>query len=77
MRDIVKEVTGVDFMALSDADARAELAKRGLDSEGEKNAAECMYVAFDKLVESTLVQPTFSRDTLSRCRRSPSARTTD
>ncbi len=59
MRDIVKEVTGVDFMALSDADARAELAKRGLDSEGEKNAAECMYVAFDKLVESTLVQPTF------------------
>ncbi len=59
MRDAVKEVTGVDFMTLTDEQARAELVKRGLDPEGEKNAAECMYVAFDKLVESTLVQPTF------------------
>ncbi len=59
MRDAVKEVTGVDFMTLTDKQARAELVKRGLDPEGEKNAAECMYVAFDKLVESTLVQPTF------------------
>ena len=59
MRDITKEVTGVDFMALSDKDARAALAKLGLECEGEKNAAECMYVAFDKLVESTLIQPTF------------------
>lgn len=59
MRDAVKEVTGVDFMTLTDEQARAELVSRGLDPEGEKNAAECMYVAFDKLVESTLVQPTF------------------
>lgn len=59
MRDIVKETVGVDFMALSDEEARAELTKRGIEFEGEKNAAECMYVAFDKLVESTLIQPTF------------------
>lgn len=59
MRDAVKEVTGVDFMTLTDEQARAELVSCGLDPEGEKNAAECMYVAFDKLVESTLVQPTF------------------
>ncbi len=59
MREAVKEVTGVDFMTLTDEQARAELVKRGLDPEGEKNAAECMYVAFDKLIESTLVQPTF------------------
>lgn len=59
MRDAVKEVTGVDFMALSDKDARAALKKLGLECEGQKNNAECMYVAFDKLVESTLVQPTF------------------
>lgn len=59
MRDIVKEVVGVDFMTLSDEQARAELTSRGIDPEGEKNAAECMYVAFDKLVESTLIQPTF------------------
>ena len=59
MRDIVKEVTGVDFMSLSDKDARKAIAKLGLECEGEKNAAECMYIAFDKLVESTLIQPTF------------------
>ncbi len=59
MRDAVKEVTGVDFMALSDSEARAAIVKLGLELEGEKNAAECMYFAFDKLVESTLVQPTF------------------
>ncbi len=59
MRDIVKEVTGVDFMTLGDEEARNALTKLGVEFEGEKNAAECMYVAFDKLVESTLVQPTF------------------
>ncbi|MCH5351752.1 MAG: lysine--tRNA ligase [Clostridiales bacterium] len=59
MREIVKEVTGVDFMALSDKKARESLTKLGVEYEGEKNAAECMYLAFDKLVESTLVQPTF------------------
>ena len=59
MREIVKEVTGVDFMALSDKKARESLVKLGVECEGEKNAAECMYLAFDKLVEETLVQPTF------------------
>ncbi|MCH5162798.1 MAG: lysine--tRNA ligase [Clostridiales bacterium] len=59
MRDIVKETTGVDFMELSDNAARQALNKLGVEFEGEKNAAECMYVAFDKLVESTLIQPTF------------------
>ncbi len=59
MRDIVKETVGVDFMSLSDDEAMAALVKLGLEVEGKKNAAECMYVAFDKLVESTLVQPPF------------------
>lgn len=59
MRDIVKEVVGVDFMSLTKEQAQNELKARGLDFEGDKNAAECMYVAFDKLVESTLIQPTF------------------
>ena len=59
MREIVKETVGVDFMALSDAEAMKALAKLGLEADGKKNAAECMYVAFDKLVESTLIQPTF------------------
>lgn len=59
MREIVKETVGVDFMTLTDEQARQELKDRGLEFEGEKNTAECMYVAFDKLVESTLIQPTF------------------
>ncbi|MBD5132841.1 MAG: lysine--tRNA ligase [Clostridiales bacterium] len=59
MREIVKEVTGVDFMALDKKKAQAAIKKLGLELEGDKNAAECMYVAFDKLVESTLIQPTF------------------
>ncbi|MCH5155264.1 MAG: lysine--tRNA ligase [Clostridiales bacterium] len=59
MRDIVKETVGVDFMSLTKEQAQAELKRLGLDPEGDKNAAECMYVAFDKLVESTLIQPTF------------------
>lgn len=59
MRDIVKETTGVDFMSLDKAEAQKAIAKLGLELEGDKNAAECMYVAFDKLVENTLIQPTF------------------
>ena len=59
MREIVKETTGVDFMALTKEQAQAEIKRLGLELEGDKNAAECMYVAFDKLVESTLIQPTF------------------
>ena len=59
MRDIVKETVGVDFMALDDSQANAELKRLGVEIEGKKNAAECMYAAFDKLVESTLIQPTF------------------
>ena len=59
MRDIVKETVGVDFMTLTKEQAQAELKKRGVEFDGDKNAAECMYVAFDKLVESTLIQPTF------------------
>ncbi len=59
MRDAVKEVTGFDFMELDDVKAREALVKLGVEIEGEKNAAECMYAAFDKLVESTLIQPTF------------------
>ncbi len=49
----------MDFMTLTKEQAQNELKKRDLDLEGDKNAAECMYVAFDKLVESTLIQPTF------------------
>ncbi|MCH5166075.1 MAG: lysine--tRNA ligase [Clostridiales bacterium] len=59
MRDIVKETVGVDFMELSDDAAMRELTSRGIEFEGKKNAAECMYIAFDKLVEATLIQPTF------------------
>lgn len=59
MRDIVKEVTGKDFMQMSDEEAMRFLESKGIEVEGKKNAAECMYIAFDKLVESTLIQPTF------------------
>lgn len=59
MRDAVKEVTGVDFIALSDKEAVKALKKLGVEFEGSPSKGECLYKAFDALVESTLIQPTF------------------
>lgn len=59
MRDIVKETVGVDYMTLSDEAARADIKARGFDCDANATAAGCMYIAFDKLVEETLIQPTF------------------
>lgn len=64
MRDAVKEVTGVDFASLDDEKARAELTRLGVHADNLNNLTkgECLYKAFDELVEKTLIQPTFIYD---------------
>lgn len=63
MVDIVKEKTGVDFLSLTDEQARNE-AKR-LHIEDIKDGftrGQCLYAAFEEFVEDTLMQPTFVLD---------------
>ena len=62
MAEAVKNVTGVDFMAIEgDAEAAVELAKSvGVDMDGvDKTWGNALYETFDQKVEETLVQPTF------------------
>ena len=62
MADAVKDVTGVDFMAIiGDADAAVTLAKSvGVDMENVAHTwGNALYETFDQKVEATLIQPTF------------------
>ena len=62
MAEAVKNVTGVDFMAIEgDAEAAVELAKSvGVDMDGvDKTWGNALYETFDQKVEETLIQPTF------------------
>lgn len=63
MAELVKERTGIDFMALTDEQARAEAKKLALpEIKDSMTRGQCLYAAFDELVESTLIQPTFVLD---------------
>ena len=62
MADVVKNVTGADFMAcIGDADKGVELAKSvGVDMDGVAHTwGNALYETFDQKVEETLIQPTF------------------
>lgn len=61
MAEAVKDYTGADFMAVSDADAAVALAKQiGVDMDGvEKTWGNALYESFDQKVEEHLNQPTF------------------
>ncbi len=64
MAEIVKEHTGIDFMASQDVDSlkvQAEKAGVGL-SEGELSWGKLLYEVFDQKVEEHLIQPTFVLD---------------
>lgn len=63
MNDAVKEKTGVDFMAITDEQARAEAKRLGVEVE-DKTATrgKILPMIFDEFVEDTLIQPTFVTD---------------
>ena len=55
--------TGVDFMSLTDEQARAEAKRLGVEVEDKTAAAgKILPMVFDAFVEDTLIQPTFVID---------------
>jgi lysyl-tRNA synthetase class 2 len=62
MRDAVKEVTGVDFGALDDEEAREQAKKLHLEVKPGATRGRLLNDAFEEFVEETLVQPTFVLD---------------
>lgn len=62
MSQAVKDRTGIDFMELSDSEAVEKLKELHVSADGIKSKGEALYAAFDELVESTLIQPTFITD---------------
>ena len=63
MNDAVKEQTGVDFLSLTDEEARAEAKRLHIEIE-DKTATKgkVLAEAFDEYVEDKLIQPTFIID---------------
>ena len=61
MADAVKEYTGVDFMAIPDAEEACRAAEAaGVDMEDvDRTWGNALYEAFDQKVEDKLIQPTF------------------
>ncbi len=61
MAEAVKEVLGIDFMAIdSDEEAVAAAVAAGVDMEKvDKTWGHALYECFDQKVEETLIQPTF------------------
>lgn len=63
MNDAVRENTGVDFMSLTDEQARAEAKRLGVEAEDKTaTAGKILPMVFDAFVEHTLIQPTFVID---------------
>jgi lysyl-tRNA synthetase, class II len=67
MSELVQEATGVDFLAIDDAAAAREAAKRaGAAIAGKENWGQALEAAFAAKVEDRLIQPThvtgFPRD---------------
>ena len=63
MNDAVREKTGVDFMSLTDEQARAEAKCLGVEVEDKTaTAGKILPMVFDAFVEDTLIQPTFVID---------------
>lgn len=59
MSDLVTEETGIDFLAISDEDARKEAKLRGLEIKENDTRFDIMPVFFEEYVEDKLIQPTF------------------
>ncbi len=64
MVDLVKEHTGVDFMAFETAEEARDAAKKlGVHPEGFAQWGDIVAAVFDEKVEHTLIQPTHVIDT--------------
>jgi lysyl-tRNA synthetase class 2 len=58
MPDAVKEVTGIDFLAIkTDEEARAAAKAAGFEVEKDWTWGECLAFIFEEKVEGTLIQP--------------------
>ena len=61
--EVVKEKTGVDFLSLTDEEAREEARRLHMeDIKDSYSRGQCLYAAFEEFVEDTLIQPTFVLD---------------
>lgn len=59
MVDLVKEYCGIDFLSITDEDARRLAKEKGLDIKGNESRLLIMTEFFDNFVEEKLIQPTF------------------
>jgi len=63
MADLVKEYTGIDFLAIkSDEEARAAAEKVGVHVDDDADWGHAMAAVFEEKCEEHLVQPTFVMD---------------
>jgi lysyl-tRNA synthetase class 2 len=59
MADLVRERTGVDFINISDDEARHVASERGVDAAKNATRYDILPLFFERFVEGTLIQPTF------------------
>lgn len=59
MVDLVKEHCGVDFLNITDEEARRIAKEKGLEIKGNESRLLIMTEFFDNFVEDKLIQPTF------------------
>ncbi|MDR3353416.1 MAG: lysine--tRNA ligase [Synergistaceae bacterium] len=59
MADLVKDETGVDFVNITDEEARRAAGEAGVDLNGSSSRYEILPLFFERFVEDKLIQPTF------------------
>ncbi|MDR1965514.1 MAG: lysine--tRNA ligase, partial [Synergistaceae bacterium] len=59
MAELVLEETGVDFLGISDADARKAAGERGVDANRDSTRWDILPLFFERFAEEKLIQPTF------------------
>jgi lysyl-tRNA synthetase class 2 len=59
MADLVREETGIDFIGVTDADARVIARERNVDISDNSTRYDILPLFFERFVEEKLIQPTF------------------